>query len=102
MTYQPFFKIWDLSIVTLCITLLIRTLLKTLLIVTLWMALIRTLLMSLYNLSIIAVADPVSSEGGARNMKYKLPRSVAIFFMTIFYRPGEGGAWPPCSPWIRY
>ena len=49
-------------------------------------------------------ADPETSErGGARNMKYKPPRVVAIFFWPIFYRPGGGGAWPPCPPpWIRY
>ena len=29
-------------------------------------------------------------ERGARNMKYKPPCSVAIFFRTIFYRPGGG------------
>ena len=45
------------------------------------------------------VADPETSErgGGARYMKYKPPRMTAIFYMTIFYRPG-GGHWPPWAP----
>ena len=29
--------------------------------------------------------------GGARNMKYKAPRMVAIFFMTILTGTGGGG-----------
>ena len=33
--------------------------------------------------------------GGARNMKYKLPCTVAIFFMTIFLQAMGGGAWHP-------
>ena len=36
-------------------------------------------------------------EWGPRNIIYKSLHLVAIFFMTIFYRPGGGGAWPPCS-----
>ena len=32
-------------------------------------------------------------EGG-KNMKYKPPHLVAIFFMIIFYRPGGGGVDP--------
>ena len=88
-----------LLLVTLIIVMFILTLLETLLKVTLLMALSKvtllmtlllvTLLMSLYNLSIIAVADPESSAG-ARSMKYKPPRSVAIVFMTIFTGPAEG------------
>ena len=38
----------------------------------------------------VSVADPESSEGGPRNMEYKPSRSVAIFFMTVFYRPRGG------------
>ena len=34
--------------------------------------------------------------GGPRNMKYKPPRMVAIFFGLFF--TGQGGAWPPCPP----
>ena len=38
-------------------------------------------------------------EGGARNMKSMRPNSVAIFFMTYFYRAGggHGGLAPPGS-----
>ena len=39
-------------------------------------------------------------RGGPRNMKSMWPPSVAIFFMTYFYR--AGGAWPHRPPWIRY
>ena len=40
--------------------------------------------------------------GGAKNMKYKLLHSAAIFFMAIYYRP-ERGAWPTWPlPRIRY
>ena len=35
-------------------------------------------------------------EGGARNMKYKVPRMMAIFFMTNVTR--DAGAWPPYPP----
>ena len=45
-------------------------------------------------------ADPETSEGGPRNMKYKPPCAAAIFFWPIFYRPGGGGHAPP--PWIHY
>ena len=48
---------------------------------------------------ITTVADPETSEGGGpRNMKYKAPRTAAIFFWPIFYRPGGGGPWPPWPP----
>ena len=33
-------------------------------------------------------------------MKYKPLHSVAIFFITTFYRPG--GSWPLGPPWIPY
>ena len=65
-----------------------------------------------------AVADPETLEGGARNMKYKPPHMVTIFFWPIFYRPGggamalflayflqaRGGGMAPLAPppWIRY
>ena len=48
------------------------------------------------------VLDPKASGGwgggGARNMIYKLPRSVAIFFMTVL-QAGKGAwlPWPPGS-----
>ena len=41
--------------------------------------------------------------GGPRNMKYKAPRTAAIFFWPIFLQAGGGGhglLGPP--PWIRY
>ena len=41
-------------------------------------------------------------RGGLRNMKSMRPPSVAIFFMTYFYRAGGGGHGPLGPPWIRY
>ena len=49
---------------------------------------------------LLPVADPAARWGGGpRNIKSMQPNSVAIFFMTYFYRAGEGGAWPPRPPW---
>ena len=45
----------------------------------------------------LSVADPeTSARGGVglRNMKYKPLRSVAMFFMIRFYKPGGGGHVP--------
>ena len=46
----------------------------------------------------VSVADPETSEGGgARNMKYKPPRTTATF-LAYFLQAGGEGAWPPCPP----
>ena len=49
------------------------------------------------------VADPETSERGARNMKYKPPHAAAIYFWPIFYRPERGAwpLWPPKDPLLK-
>ena len=51
------------------------------------------------------VADPEISEkgGGGRNMKYKPPRTAAIFSIMTILTVREGGGYGPLAPpWIRY
>ena len=49
--------------------------------------------------ALFTASDPGWSERGwARNMKYKAPRMVAIFFMTSFNRDRGGDHDPPCPP----
>ena len=50
----------------------------------------------LHNLAVVSVAETETLERGPRNMKYKPLRLAAIFFMTIFYRPG--GDYGPLEP----
>ena len=47
------------------------------------------------------VADPESSEGGPRNLKYKLPHLAAIFYMTTSYRPGADLSKTLVTPILR-
>ena len=52
-------------------------------------------------LYVLPVADPVAGWGRVRNVKFMRPPSVAIFFITYFYRAGGGGhdpLGPPLDP----